>query len=311
MRGARLLVPDRSAPGGLPLDDSRPVDVWRGELGRRRRAPPRVAQRDRDGRHRGAQVGGPHAAPPGRRRPPPPPLRGHGRRRLGRPHRHRGQRADAHPPPRQPGRRRRSRTTTCAAAAPPLVGAGGRWGRRPGRLARRPPASASGRPCPGASARPDQVRPQASRAETQRRAAIGALALVAVVLLLGLFVILVPRGGDAARYRAGGQRRLSARPWRSTAPTAPTTLLATEPEAALEYYREAWAEVERARNTGLSAPALDELERRVRAGLDGLYQARTLVTRAPRLAARRSRPGRPRQRTPAAAPTTSTAPRRS
>ena len=33
VRAARLLIPDRSAPGGLPLEDARPIEVWRGELG--------------------------------------------------------------------------------------------------------------------------------------------------------------------------------------------------------------------------------------------------------------------------------------
>ncbi len=32
VRGARLLMPDRSAPGGLPSEEGRPIDVWRGEL---------------------------------------------------------------------------------------------------------------------------------------------------------------------------------------------------------------------------------------------------------------------------------------
>ena len=50
-------------------------------------------------------------------------------------------------------------------------------------------------------------------------------------------------------------------------------LLATEPDTALEYYRDAWTEVKQARSTGLAAPALDDLETRVRAGLDSLYGA--------------------------------------
>ena len=55
VRGARLLMPDRSAPAGLPLDDGRPRGCLARRARRRRRAAARVPQRDRDGRHRGAQ----------------------------------------------------------------------------------------------------------------------------------------------------------------------------------------------------------------------------------------------------------------
>jgi hypothetical protein len=131
---------------------------------------------------------------------------------------------------------------------------------------------------PRRRARPDLVRPQASRAETQRRAAIGALALVGVVLLLGLVIILVPRGGDSLRFEqvASGDSALAVALDRTD---RADNLALTEPDAALEYYREAWEEVVRARNTGLAAPALDELEQRVRAGLDDLYGAGTLAPR--------------------------------
>jgi len=130
---------------------------------------------------------------------------------------------------------------------------------------------------PRRQARAHQVRARTSRAETQRRAAIGALALVVVVFLLGLFVIVVPRGGDATPVDqvASGDSALAAALDRTN---RADNLVATEPEAALDFYREAWQEVVRARDTGLSAPALDELERRVRAGLDGLYLARAPAT---------------------------------
>jgi WD40 repeat protein len=97
------------------------------------------------------------------------------------------------------------------------------------------------------------------------------------VLLLGLFVVLAPRGGDATRVPqvASGDSALAAALDRTD---RADNLVATEPDAALDFYREAWAEVVRARNTGLSAPALDDLERRVRRGLDRLYLARTPVT---------------------------------
>jgi hypothetical protein len=105
---------------------------------------------------------------------------------------------------------------------------------------------------------------------------MGALAIVAVVFLLGLVLILVPRGGDATPVErvASGDSALSVALDRTD---RADNLLATEADAALEYYREAWAEVVRARSTGLSAPALDDLERRVRAGMDTLYGAHALV----------------------------------
>jgi hypothetical protein len=131
---------------------------------------------------------------------------------------------------------------------------------------------------PRRQAKVQAVSPLASRAESQRRAAMGALALVVVVLLLGLVVILVPRGGDATRVSqvASGDSALAAALDRTD---RADNLVATEPDAALDFYREAWAEVVRARSTGLAAPALDDLERRVRAGLDRLYLARNPPTR--------------------------------
>lgn len=115
-----------------------------------------------------------------------------------------------------------------------------------------------------------EVVPQTSRAETQRRAAMGLLALVAVVFILGLFMVLVPRGGDVADVPriAGSDNALASA--LDSAERA-DNLITTEPASALEFYRSAWAEVQRARNTGLAAPALDDLESRVRDGLDTLY----------------------------------------
>ena len=274
VRGARLLVPDRSAPGGLPLDDSRPVEVWRGELDVgdalllvSRNVTETIGTEELKS---ASLTLHPQAAAD---------------------HLHHlfvamgGEGSDGLIVIEASEQTRTHRRVSPAGAAiadddlrgaaPPLVGAApggtglGAWlaGLR----------ERSWEVMPRRQPRPNQVRPQASRAETQRRAAIGAMAIVAVVLLLGLFVILVPRGGDAGRIEqvASGDSALSVALDRTN---RADNLLATEPEAALDYYREAWAEVERARNTGLSAPALDDLERRVRAGLDSLYQARTPVT---------------------------------
>ncbi|MGD8485155.1 MAG: hypothetical protein PVH07_00830 [Chloroflexota bacterium] len=122
-----------------------------------------------------------------------------------------------------------------------------------------------------------------SRAETQRRAAMGLLALVVVVLVAGLVLALVPRGTDVTEVAqvAGSDTALSVA---KDATDRADNLLASEPATATEYYREAWAEIERARATGLSASALDELEARVGSGLDTLYDAKaTKVERVTRL----------------------------
>ncbi|MEX1296796.1 MAG: hypothetical protein AB1Z67_11555, partial [Candidatus Limnocylindrales bacterium] len=129
-----------------------------------------------------------------------------------------------------------------------------------------------------------EVRPVQSKAETRRRAAMGLLALVAVVFVVGLVLALGPRGSDVrevSRRVAGSDSALGAA---LDAANRADNLLGTEPGTALEYYREAWTEIERARGTGLSASALDDLEARVSSGLDELYGARTVkVDRLARL----------------------------
>ncbi len=112
-----------------------------------------------------------------------------------------------------------------------------------------------------------------SRAETRRRAAMGLLALVAVVFVVGIVLALTPRGADVSEVEqvASSDSALGAA---MDAANRADNLLSSEPDTSLEYYRDAWAEIERARATGLSAPALDELESRVQTGLDKLYGAR-------------------------------------
>ena len=109
-----------------------------------------------------------------------------------------------------------------------------------------------------------------SRAETRRRAAMGLLALVAVVFVVGLVLVLVPRGADVTEVKqvAGSDSALAAA---LDSTNRADNLLTTEPDAAMEYYREAWAETRAARATGLSTEALDDLESRVQVGLDSLY----------------------------------------
>ncbi len=279
VRGARLLVPEHSAPEGLPFEGEVALDVWRGELSVSdalllvsRNVTRTVGTEELKS---AALTLHPQAAAE---------------------HIHHlfvamgGEGSDglvvveASEQTRSHRRVSPSGAPTAdddLAGAPPLVGSGpwpGRWGGAGmgGRLA----ALRDGfwEAMPRRHAEASHVRTQSSRAETQRRAAVGALAIVALVLVLGLVVVLVPRGGDSGRIDqvASGDSALSVALDRTN---RADNLVATEPEAALDYYREAWAEVERARATGLTAPALDDLERRVRAGFDRLYRARTPVTR--------------------------------
>ncbi len=129
---------------------------------------------------------------------------------------------------------------------------------------------------PRREAQANGVSASTTRVENQRRAAMGLLALLVVVFVAGLVLALVPRGSDVNEPAqiAGSDTALgSALDYANRA----DNLLTTDPDTALEYYRQAWTEVERALGTGLSAPALDELESRVRAGLDTLYDAHPLA----------------------------------
>jgi hypothetical protein len=280
VRSARLLIPDRSAPGGLPSEEGRPIEVWRGELGAgdavllvSRNLTETVGTEELKS---AALTLHPQAAAD---------------------HLHHlfvaagGDGSDALiviEASEQARSHRRAESTTTGAfdrdppGTPPqppgpAAGSSGRGARAVG-LSLDTLADRIWEAMPRRQPRATAVRPQTSRAETQRRAAIGAMALVIVVFLLGVLVIVVPRGGDTTRIEqvASGDSALTVALDRTN---RADNLVATEPDAALDYYREAWAEVVRARNTGLSAPALDDLERRVRAGLDGLYLSRVPVTR--------------------------------
>jgi hypothetical protein len=127
---------------------------------------------------------------------------------------------------------------------------------------------------PRRDTRATSVTASHSSAETRRRAAMGLLALAVVVLVAGLVLALVPRGSDVDEPAvvAGSDSALgSALDLTNRA----DNLLDSDPGTALDYYREAWAEIGRARSTGLTAPALTELEGRVQSGLDSLYAAHT------------------------------------
>ena len=116
------------------------------------------------------------------------------------------------------------------------------------------------------------ISPRISQAETQRRAALGVLAFVGIILVLGLIVMLLPRGGERSPAQvAEGDSSLSVATDRAQ---RAASIAVTDPGAATALYREAYAEITRARSSGVRATALDQLETQVRAGLDSLYGAR-------------------------------------
>jgi hypothetical protein len=269
VRSARLLLPDRSAPGGLPSDEARAVDVWRGELYVgdalilvSRNMTETVGTEELKSAvltlHPQAAVEHLHhlfvasggAGSDGiiavEAKEQMTRVRGRSIAPV----------ADAY------GDLPATATEPVGISAAGVAGAVGSvrerfWEAMPRREAHAHEVSAS-----------------ASRAEYQRRAAMGLLALVAVVFLVGLVLALAPRGSDVSEVErfAGSDTALgSALDLANRA----DNLLTTEPETALGYYRGAWAEVRQARGTGLTAPALDDLEDRVRAGLDVLYDAHT------------------------------------
>ena len=116
------------------------------------------------------------------------------------------------------------------------------------------------------------ISPRISQAETQRRAALGVLAFVGIILVLGLIVMLLPRGGERSPAQvAEGDSSLSVATDRAQ---RAASIAVTDPGAATALYREAYGETTRARSSGVRATALDQLETQVRAGLDSLYGAR-------------------------------------
>jgi hypothetical protein len=272
VRSARLLIPDRSAPAGLPSDGSRTVDVWRGELHVgdglllvSRNVTETVGTEELksavltlhpqaavDHLHHlfvatgGAGSDGLIAVEAGEQtarvstRPTAPVVAAYGN---------------------LPG------------PVPEPVGgavASATLGLRDGLDGLRDRFWSA---MPRREARPREISASNSRAETRRRAAMGLLALVAVVLVAGLLLAIVPRASDSVSLPqvAGSDSALGAA---LDATNRADNLLGTEPDTALEFYREAWAEIEQARATGLQAPALEDLEARVTAGLDTLYNAR-------------------------------------
>ena len=159
---------------------------------------------------------------------------------------------------------------------------------------------------PRRHARAHEVTAVHSRAETRRRAAMGLLALVVVVLVVGVVLALVPRGADVREV--GQVAGSDSRPGRCARCCQPCR----QPRWARSPVRP-WSTTARpGRRSSAPArpasvpPALDELEARVSSGLDGLYNAqRSAVERL--ASCPRTRSGLPRRRRPQAVLSTSTA----
>jgi hypothetical protein len=120
-----------------------------------------------------------------------------------------------------------------------------------------------------------RISPRISQAETQRRAAFGVLAFVGIILVLGVIVVLLPRGGERSPSQVAlGDSALSVASDRAQ---RAANIAVTDPEEASRLYREAFEEISRARASGVRATALDQLDTQVRAGLDALHAARPVT----------------------------------
>jgi hypothetical protein len=116
---------------------------------------------------------------------------------------------------------------------------------------------------------PRGIQTAGTRRETQRRAALALLGLLAVVFILGVAITVFPRGTeDPVENLSRGEIALATaldRVGRGE------NQLASDPEAAQRAYQEAWTAVQEARQAGVPASVLDEVAARVTAALDGLY----------------------------------------
>ncbi len=119
-----------------------------------------------------------------------------------------------------------------------------------------------------------RVTPLASRRETQRRAAVAALALITVVGGLGLAVYAF--GGNSPQEAISsvnaGQKALTAAQERIDEVSGPgIDLIEDDPEQAMTLLTEAYEELDKAEAAKVSARVVDPLRAEVVAGLDRLY----------------------------------------
>ena len=119
-----------------------------------------------------------------------------------------------------------------------------------------------------------RVTPLASRRETQRRAALAALALITVVGGLGLAVYAFGGAGqqEAISSVNAGQAALDSARQKIDDVSGPSIdLVEDDPEQALELLTEAYADLDRAEAAEVSATVVDPLRAKIVAGLDRLY----------------------------------------
>jgi hypothetical protein len=119
------------------------------------------------------------------------------------------------------------------------------------------------------------VTPVATRRRTQRRLAVAALALIAVVAVLGIWVFM--SGGGAAPPEAieevtAGQRALeSAKESVRLVYDNGSDLVQDDPTKALQLLTNAYGDLQKATAAGIPAATIAPVQRRVVAGLDELY----------------------------------------
>jgi hypothetical protein len=120
-----------------------------------------------------------------------------------------------------------------------------------------------------------RVTPLASRRETQRRAAVAALALIFVVGGLGLAVYTFGGTGqqEAISSVNAGQAALDQASENLAEVSGPgIDLVADDPQAALELLTEAFQELDKAEAADVSPRVIEPLREEVVAGLDRLYR---------------------------------------
>jgi hypothetical protein len=109
-----------------------------------------------------------------------------------------------------------------------------------------------------------------SRRESQRRGAFALLGLLAVVLVLGLGVWMLPRGreADINTVSAGETAFMAAEDTTRDG----IQLLSGDPVQATTLLQRAWADLERAVAAGIPAERTEPLEQQIRTSLDQLYK---------------------------------------
>jgi hypothetical protein len=121
-----------------------------------------------------------------------------------------------------------------------------------------------------------RVTGASARRETQRRAAVAVLALVAVVATLGIGVwYFAGQGGSPGTLGSltAGQKALMAAQTAMSQVYGPgVDLVKNDPPRATDLLAEAWRQLDAASAAGITASAIDPLRARARAGLDELYR---------------------------------------